>query len=81
LIGVTVLLDPSAGEVIAATGGTPRLTFTVAVFEAPNALLQITLIGLAPSDSATLFVDGVVDATPFTVQVVPAGIVVAPSTV
>ena len=81
MIGETVLVEPLAGAVIAATGVLPRLTVTVAAVEAPNALLQITLIELAPSESATELVVALVLLAPFTVQVLPAGIDAAPLTV
>jgi len=47
-------------------------------------LLQTTVTALAPrvgSDAVLLVLRPEVDAAPFTVQVVPAGIVVEPSTV
>jgi hypothetical protein len=81
LIGVVVLLLLFAGDVIAATGVFPRLTVTVAALDGPNTLVQATEIVFAPSARATELVDVLVDAVPFTVQVVPDGIEVPPLTV
>jgi hypothetical protein len=68
-----------AGAVIAAVGTTP-LTVIASEFE-PNAFEQATVIVFAPATSGTELVFGVVVAEPLIVQVVPPGIVVAPSTV
>jgi hypothetical protein len=75
-----VVFRPSAGVVIAMTGAFPRLT--VAELESlPNAFVQATVIELAPMASEALLVVALPDADPLTVQVVPAGIDAAPSTV
>jgi hypothetical protein len=81
LIGLVVVLVLFAGELIVTTGATPRLTVTVAVVELPKALAQATLIVFGPIAKAAELVDVLVEAAPFTVQVVPAGIVVPPLTV
>ena len=81
MIGETVLVEPLVGAVTATVGGLPRLTVTEAVVDGPNTLVQITLIVLAPSASATELVEVLVELVPFTVQVVPAGIVDPPLTV
>jgi hypothetical protein len=81
LIGVTVLLELLAGDVIAEFGTPPRETVTADV-PAPKALEQETVIVFAPLfGNAAEFVDVLLDATPFTLQVVPAGMIVEPSTV
>lgn len=80
MIGELVTFAPVAGDVIVTTGAVPRLT-VIAWLSEPNALVQATVIAFAPVASATELVVGVVDDAPFTVQVVPAGIVVEPLTV
>ena len=80
LIEVAVVFVLFAGDVIAITGALPRLTTTDAL-PVPNELVQATAIVFAPVARDTELVDGVVVATPLTVQVVPDGIVVAPLTV
>src|SRR4051812_27993831 len=88
LIGVDALLDPVAGELIVVTGGLPRLTEIDCVAGAADEmpLLQTTVIVLpAPpmvgSEAVLLVLKPDVDAAPLTVQVVPDGNVVEPSTV
>ena len=76
-----MLVEPSAGELIATVGAFPRLTITDAVADGPNALVQTTLIVLAPTTSETELVEVLVLLAPATVQVVPAGIVDPPLTV
>ena len=76
-----MLFVPLAGDVMVTSGATPRLTVIVATLPAPNELVHWTLIVLAPSDRATLLVEVLVELVPFTVQVVPAGIVDPPLTV
>ena len=80
MIGVDVEFEPSAGEVIAATGVLPRKTVIAAV-PVPNEFAQATVIVLAPLTSATELVEVLVEALPFTVQVLPAGMLVPPLTV
>ena len=83
LIGVTAELLPVAGESIVVTMPLTRLTETAAV-PAAMPLLQLTVIVLAPmvgSEAVLLPLAPDVEAAPLTVQVVPAGIVVEPSTV
>jgi len=84
LIGVDALLDPVAGELIVVTTGFPRFTVIDCVAGAADEmpLLQTTVTVLAPivGNETVLFCVSV-EAAPFTVQVVPAGIVVEPSTV
>jgi hypothetical protein len=62
---VFVVVLPLAGAVIVTTGATPRVTDTDWVSE-PNALVQETVIVLAPTFSATEA--GLVAAAPLTVQ-------------
>jgi hypothetical protein len=57
------------------------LTVTVAGVLLPNALVQDTVIVLAPAFSETELVEVLVEDAPLTVQVVPPGIVVDPLTV
>jgi len=85
-IGVAALLLPVAGELIVVTGATPLFTVIDCVAGAADEmpLLQTTVIVLAPmvgSEAVLLVLRPEVDAVPFTVQVVPAGNVVEPSTV
>ena len=75
-----MVFRPVAGEVIATVGTIP-LTVAVAVLPAPKALVHWTLIVLEPATIGREFVVALVELVPFTVQVVPAGIVVLPSTV
>jgi hypothetical protein len=81
LIDPAVVLVPSAGEVIVTLGAVPRLTVTVAGVLVPNALVQDAVMAFAPTLSATEFVEVLVELLPLTVQVVPPGIEVPPSTV
>jgi hypothetical protein len=81
LIGVVVLVEPLAGAVIATEGTLPLITL-IAAEPLPIALAQATVTGLLPSDgSEAELLEVLDDATPFTVQVVPDGIVVEPFTV
>jgi hypothetical protein len=80
LVDVAVVLDPSAGAVITTLGATP-LTLIVAVLPVPKALAQTTEMAFGPATKVLEFVPGVVVALPLIVQVVPPGIVDAPSTV
>ena len=80
MIGETVLVDPLAGELIA-TVGTARPVPETVVVVGPNALVQTTGMVNGPDGTVKAFVVALVDATPFTVQVVPAGIDAAPLTV
>jgi hypothetical protein len=77
LIDDAVVLVPLAGAVIATVEATP-LTVIEAGLPVPNELAQTTLIVFAPATKATELAVGVVELTPLTVQVVPAGSVVAP---
>jgi len=86
LIGVDALLEPVAGELIVVVGAVPRTTVTDCVAGAADEmpLLQMTVTVLLPivgSEAVLLVLRPEVDAVPFTVQVVPAGNVVEPSTV
>jgi len=75
-----LLLVPVAGVVMATTG-TFCLTTVIWVCAGPNALVQISVIVLLPIvGSATELVVALVDAAPFSVQVVPAGIDAEPLT-
>jgi hypothetical protein len=80
LIDESVVFVLLAGDVITTVGTTP-LTLIVDVFPVPKALAQTTEMVLAPSTSDLALVFGVVVAVPLIVQVVPPGIVDAPSTV
>jgi hypothetical protein len=68
-----------AGDVITTAGALPRVTVIDAEPTVP--LVQDTVIVFEPSARARLFVVALVEATPFTVQVVPDGIEAAPLTV
>lgn len=74
------MLDPFAGELIATTGGLPRLTCTDSLFD-PNAPVHVTVIVFDPRLSVTEFVFASLEATLFTVHVVPPGMVLEPLTV
>jgi len=83
LIGDVVVVDPVAGELMVVTGGVPRFTLTDALVGV-TPLLQVTVIVFEPIvGSAAVFalLRPELEATPLTVQVVPAGIVVEPPTV
>jgi hypothetical protein len=71
LIVDAVVLVLFGGEVIATVGATPRLTVTD-LLSLPYVLEQATVIVFGPLDSGTELVDGVVEVTPLTVQVVGA---------
>jgi len=80
LIGETVLFELLAGDAIATTGtGTPLLEKLA--LPGPNALVQTTVIVNAPFGTVKEFVVALLEALPFTVQVVPAGIEATPLTV
>jgi len=84
--GVAAMFAPFAGELIVVVGGVPRLTLIVCVAGAAveMPLLQTTVMAFAPmvgSEAVLLVLRPEVDAVPLTVQVVPAGNVVEPSTV
>jgi len=83
LIGVTALLVPVAGESIVVTGGVPVPIPVTDACPARMPLLQTTVIVFDPAESTALLavLRPEVEATPLTVQVVPAGSVVEPSTV
>ena len=75
-----VVLELLAGAVIATVGTIP-VTVIDAVLPAPKLLVHWTEMVFDPATSVLELVFGVVVALPLIVQVVPAGIVVAPSTV
>jgi hypothetical protein len=81
LVVAAVVLLLLAGAVMTTTGMSPRVTVTVAEVPVPNALVQATEMVFAPTFRATELVDVLVELTPLTVQVVPAGIDDPPSTV
>ena len=74
------MFRPLVGAVIATVATTPE-TVAVAVLPAPKAFVHWTLIVLAPATIVRELVVALVELAPFTVQVVPPGIVVLPSTV
>jgi len=81
LIEVPGVLVLFAGAVITTAGTLPRITLIVAVL-GPNALVQVTVTVLLPMvGSETELVPVLLDAPPLTVQAVPTGMVVDPSTV
>jgi hypothetical protein len=80
LVDVAVVL-PVAGAVITTAGIAPRLTVMADGALAPNALVQTSVIVLAPVARATELVETLVVAVPLIVQVVPAGMLDAPLTV
>jgi hypothetical protein len=69
-----------AGETMATTGGGSVKMVSDADPD-PNWFVQVTTTVKLPRVRVTELVVVLVDATPFTVQVVPTGIVVPPSTV
>jgi hypothetical protein len=79
---LAVKFAPVVGEVIAATGTPPLLTVTFWLF-APKALVQVTVMTFVASGRFAVLLALLpdVEGAPATVQVVPAGIVVDPSTV
>ena len=81
MIGVTALLLLLDGDVIVTTGAVPWLIVMDAVLPVPNEFWQTTEMVFGPGTKVIGFVFGVVVGVPLIVQVVPAGIVVAPSTV
>ena len=79
MIGVVADVELLAGAVMTTAGGLPRLTVIEAVPTVP--FVHDTVMVFAPRARLTLFVVVLVDAAPFTVHVVPDGIVVPPLTV
>jgi hypothetical protein len=77
VVVVTKLLLMGA---VITTAGDGTLIFVAVSLPEPNALVQVTTIVKAPGVIATVFVVGVVETFPLTVQVVPAGIVLEPFT-
>ena len=80
MIELAVVFVPLAGAVTATVGATP-LTVTVAVLPVPKTFEQATEMVFEPATIVRELVVALVDEVPFTVQVVPPGIVVLPSTV
>lgn len=74
------VFDPFKGVTIATAGTTPRVAVAEAL-SAPNAFAQATVTALSPSCSGTGLTVALSVFAPFTVHVVPAGIVLALSTV
>jgi hypothetical protein len=81
LIELAVVFVPLTGAMIETSGGPPRLTVIGPAEPLPKAFVQLTVIVFAPTASATELVVVLVDAAPFTVQVVPPGIELQPLTV